>query len=190
MHGLLQTVNWAAPNVQIMELPLLPSTASENIMWRDPSVFIWHVIMKKDGMLNRHGPKASIRDIRPMDSRVKHHSSSNSHDGLDAALSLTVVMMSSSTSEPDDLSKLCKLRSELLGSEDGSVVSQEGLNNDSKIAAHQLIVFLCFQGLMGVEMSLQLDVNVIGRVIHEDTATGVHIILVRLPFRAEQTTFC
>jgi hypothetical protein len=162
-----------------MELALLPSTASEDVMGRDPCVFIRHVIVKKDSMLNRHGPKAGIGDVRPVNSRMKHHSSSNRHDGLDAALSLTVVVMSASTSEPDDLSKLCKLRSELLGSEGRSVVGEKGLGNDSEISTHQLIAFLGLQGFMGVEVRLELDMNVIRAVVNKDATSTMHFILVR-----------
>jgi len=176
--------------MQIIKLPLLPATASEQIMRGYASCFIWHVIMKKDGMLNRHGPKASIRDVRPMDSRVKHHSSSDGHDGLDAAFSFTIVMMSSSTSETNDLFKLCELRGKRLGTEGRSIVSEKRLNNDSKISTQQLVVFFGLQGFMGVEMRLKLDVSVIGRVIHEDTATTVHLVRIRLALGVEQSTFC
>ena len=36
------------------------------------------------------------------------------------------------------------------------------VRKDSKISAHQLIVFLGLQGFMGVEMSLKLDMNLVG----------------------------
>ena len=109
---------------------------------------------------------------------------------MDVAVGFAIMMMSSRASKVMDWLRRGELSGKLLGSEGRAIVSEEGLNNDSKVSAHQLVVFFGLQGLMGVEMRLKLDVNVIGRVIHEDTATGVHIILVRLPFRAEQTTFC
>ena len=134
MHGLFKTIDWAAPNMKVMELALLPSTFGKNVMWRYTSEFIRHVVMQENRVLDGHGPQTRIGNIGPMNGRMKHHCPGNCHDGLYVAFGNSIVMMGSCNRKSNDLCQLGKLRREFFGSEGRSIISQERLCNDSQIA--------------------------------------------------------
>jgi hypothetical protein len=93
-----------------MEFTLLPSTSGEDIMRRDPSLLIRHVIMQEDSVLDSHGPQACVGNVQPMNRRVKHHSASDGHDDLHVSLGHGIMMVRSGSSKSHHLFKLGELR--------------------------------------------------------------------------------
>jgi hypothetical protein len=89
--------------MKIMELALFPASPRVDVMGRDACVFIWHMIIEKNSVLNGHRSQARISNIRPMNGGVKHHGPSDGHDALDTTLSASVVVMSTRASEMNDL---------------------------------------------------------------------------------------
>jgi hypothetical protein len=55
-NGLVEHVDWATPNMQVMKFALLPASLSEDICWRETGGMMGNVIDQKDGVLNSHGP--------------------------------------------------------------------------------------------------------------------------------------
>jgi hypothetical protein len=176
--------------MKVMELALLPSTFGENVMRRDTCLFIGHVIVQEDRMLDGHWPQTSIGDIGPMNRRMEHHGSGDSHDGLNVPFINCIVMVSSSISKSNDLHKLRKLGSELFRGEGGSVVGQEGLCDDARVSRHQLVLLLSFQSFMGHQMRLKFDVHVARSMIHKNASATAHVVWIALPATSEQSAFC
>jgi len=67
-HSFLENVLRAPPDVQVMELALRPSSASEDVAWRESCCVIRHMVMQEHSVLDGYGPENRIRDIWPMDS--------------------------------------------------------------------------------------------------------------------------
>ena len=72
--------------------------SSENINGCDASVWIWHMVINVDGIVNCHGPILDwIFDVQPVNAHVKEHGACHVHDGFDGVLSLAICMMSADT---------------------------------------------------------------------------------------------
>lgn len=95
-----------------------------------------------------------------MDRRVQHHGPSDGHYSWEISLCDCIVMVSSGAGESNHLLELGKMQGELLKGKSGTIVSEEGLHNDTQVAGHQLVLFLGFQGLMSHQMRLEFDVDV------------------------------
>jgi hypothetical protein len=63
-----------------------------------------------------------------------------------------------------------------LGCEGGTVVEEVLLRNYTDVPGAQLEPFLGREGFVGVEMSLELDLNVPGGRVDEDASTRVHVL--------------
>jgi hypothetical protein len=88
------------------------STSSrEQINRSDACLKIGDVIVQEDGMSDGHGPQSGVGNVRPMDRGLKPHCSRNAHCCLYGPFTYTVVMMSTSTCESDDLGEFTKLAS-------------------------------------------------------------------------------
>jgi hypothetical protein len=124
-----------------------------------------------------------------MDRRMDHHRSSDSHDGLDRTFGNSVVMMSADSRVSNRLAELLKVLGEGLGREGGSIVEEVLLWNHSDISSCKLEQFLGLERFMGRQIGLELDVDVAGGVINEDTAARVHLAFFCLALATEQSAF-
>ena len=101
---------------------------------------------------------------------------------------MTVVMMGPNASKTCDLSELREVL-EIVGRGEGqTVVALVGLRNDSDVPTHILEGHLGLNGLMRIEVSLEFDVYVVSSVVDEDTATTVHLMILGLSPRGEEST--
>ena len=92
--------------MQIMESLLFPMCSSKNVSRTQSSRRIGDVIVEVDGILHCHWPQGWFGLMRPMESSMKHHGSGYFHNGSDALLSHTIVMMSTNSGKLDDLFEL------------------------------------------------------------------------------------
>jgi hypothetical protein len=118
---------------------------------------------------------------------VNQHRSSDCHDCLDVALGNPVVMMGADTSEECFLIKLEDVFGKGLRCEVGTVVEKVLLGDHSGVSTHELERLLRLKSLRGAESCLQLDMDVAGGRINENTASLVHLGLFGLAFAGEQT---
>jgi hypothetical protein len=96
-------------------------------------------------------------------------------------------MMGSNASKESLLIKLEEVFGEGLRCEVAPVVEEVLLGNHSGVSAHQLEGFFGLKGLRGTESSLQLDMDIAGGGINENTASLVYLALFGLAFATEQT---
>ena len=101
------------------------------------------MIEQEGSMLNSHSPQGWVGDVWPMNGGVKHHCPCNGHDTLDAPFSPSIVVMSSNSSEADDLLEEAQLLGETLRCVRQSIVRKVSLRDDSVIAAHGFEPILC-----------------------------------------------
>jgi hypothetical protein len=87
----------------------------------------------------------------------------------------------------NNLSELLEILRESLRREGVSIVEEVLLWNHSDVSSCKLEQFLGFKGLVGHQVGLELDVDVAGGVINEDTAPFVHLAFFCLAFATEET---
>jgi hypothetical protein len=104
---------------------------------------------------------------------------------LDVALGDSVVMMSSDSSKESFLIELEEILSESFGRKVGAVIEKVLLRNYAGVSAHELEGLLGLEGLRGAKSGLQLDMDVAGGRINENTASLVHLGLFGLAFAGE-----
>jgi hypothetical protein len=85
-----------------------------------------------------------------MNGGMEHLSPSDGHDGANGTFGDTILMMSTGTGKPDDLSELTKLGGESGRREGGAIVRLILLWENTVVTAHLLVVVFGFQGFMGV----------------------------------------
>jgi hypothetical protein len=96
-------------------------------------------------------------------------------------------MMSANTSEEGLLIELKKVFGKGLRCEVGAVIEEVLLRNYAGVSTHQLEGLLGLESLGGAERSLELDMDVAGGGINENTASLVHLALLGLAFTSEQS---
>ena len=175
--------------MKIVEFALFPTSFGEDVSGTDPILDAWHAIEKVNGMAHSHGPKRRIGHIRPMDGRMKHHSAGHGHDCLDGSFRSAVVMVSTGSRESDDLGEISKFGCKSHQGESRTVICQVRLGHDSVISAHQLEIIFHIDCLMCVQTCLELDVDITGGMIHQQTTTRKHLQISCLATRSKETAF-
>jgi hypothetical protein len=120
---------------------------------------------------------------------MDHHRSSHGHDGLDRAFSDPIVMMGTDSRVPNCLTKLLKVGGESLRCEGRAVIEKIGLGDHTDVSSGKLEQFLGLECLVGGQIGLELDVDVAGGMINEDTASRVHLALFCFALATEQSAF-
>jgi hypothetical protein len=176
--------------MNVAELGLFPAGSGEYIHQRETVDPRGHPVPEIDCLLDRHRPKLSIGDSRPMDSCVDQHGSSDRHDRLDGSLGNSIVMMGANASELSGLFKLGKMISEGFGCKGRTIVEEVLLWHDSDVSRAQFEALLGSESLMGVEMRLKLDLDVARGRVDKDAATRVHVLGFCLATATEESTLC
>ena len=96
-------------------------------------------------------------------------------------------MVSSNASEVENLLENTQLLGKLLGRESRSIVRQVFLRDNAEIATSVLEVCLGLESLMGVQVALKFHMGITGRVVNEDTAATIHIVVLGFSARLEQS---
>ena len=96
-------------------------------------------------------------------------------------------MVGSNASEVKNLLENTELLGKLLGRESRSVVRQVFLWHNAEIATSVLEVCLGLESLMGVQVALKFHMGITGRVVDEDTAATIHIVVLGFSARLEQS---
>ena len=86
------------------------------------------------------------------------------------------------------LAELLQMGLEVLVGEGGAVVTQVGLRDDPILGAQLFVPFQGLQGLVGVEVGLELHVGVPAGVVHHDAATLVLVIGLLLSVGVEESS--
>jgi hypothetical protein len=175
--------------VKIMELSLLPAGASEDISRSDTRIRLRDVIVQEDGMLDSHRPQNGIRHLRPVDTGMEQHRTSNGHDCTDSSFSCGVVMMGTNTSEAKHLFKGGQPIAEVNRRKGGAIIGLVRLRNHTDISTHLLETLFGFQSLVRVQVCLEFNMNVAGGVVDKDATTIIHVIGVRLAKGTEESPF-
>lgn len=171
-----------------MKLALGPTTSSEDVVGRETSFGRRHFVPEEHSMLDGHGPERGVSHFRPMNGRMEHHCARYLHDGADGSLGDAIVVMGAWPGVADRLSERLEVTEIISRCERAAVIRQEGLRDNAMIAAHQLEGFLALDCLVGVQVSLKLNVNVPGGMIDEDTPACILIVVFLFAFRGEETT--
>ena len=132
-NSLVQSIDMASPNMEVMEMAIFPTSLCENISPRETSGRIGDMIVKETGILDSNGPERGISHVRPMNGGMEHHGIGNFHNCANAALCYTIVVVSTNPSKADDLLKVREMLGKILGSEGTTIVSQERLGNNSMV---------------------------------------------------------
>jgi hypothetical protein len=106
---------------------------------------------------------------------------------LDVALGNPIVVMGSDASKESLLIELEDVLGKGLRCEVGSVVEEVLLRNHSGVSTHQLEGLLGLEHFSGTKGGLELDMDVAGGGIDEDTTSLVHLALLGLSFAGEQS---
>jgi hypothetical protein len=85
--------------MDVSKLGLFPARSGEYVHRRKTVDLRGHPVPEIDHLLDRHRPKLSISNSRPMNGCVNQHGSSNRHDRLDGSLGNSIVMMGADSSE-------------------------------------------------------------------------------------------
>ena len=184
----IEHVDGATPNMDVLELRLSPARASKEVVRRDSGRLDGHMVPEVDCLLHRHRPQLGIGNLRPVNRGVKHHRASDRHDRLDRALGDAVVVMGPNTGEPNRLLEGGKVVREGVRRERLPVVGLVLLRDDADVAAKKLVLLLGLQRLMGVQVGLELDMDVARGVVDKDAAARVQISLVRLASGREEAS--
>ena len=162
--------------MKIMKASLLPAGLGEDVNWSQAGRGVGDVVEQIDSILDCHGPQGSISQLRPVDGGMEHHSSSHSHDGPDIPLCHSIVMMSTNTCKADDLFKLGQFLSKGCRGEGATIVSKEGLGDNTMVAAEGLELVFGTEGLMAVQVSLEDSVHKARGMVNKEAATRVHAL--------------
>jgi hypothetical protein len=103
------------------------------------------------------------------------------------ALGDPIVMMGSDASKESLLIELEKVLGKRLRCEVGSVIEEVLLWNHSGVSTHQFERLLGLERFRGAERSLELDVDVAGGGVNEDTTSLIHLALFCLAFAGEMS---
>jgi hypothetical protein len=155
---------------------------------RDAGRLDGHMVPEVDGLLHRHRPQLGIGNLRPVNRGVKHHRTSDQHDRLDRALDDAVVVMGPDTGKPNRLLEGGKVVGKSVRRERLPVVGLVLLRDDANVATQKLVLLLGSQRLVGVQVGLELDMDVARGVVDKDAAARVQISLVRLPLGREEAS--
>ena len=117
---------------------------------------------------------------------MEHLRAGDGHECAHASLGGRVVVMGTDSGMSDDLLEQAEPLVELLGNKGLAVVRLVLLRYNTSIAAHKLELLLSPESLVGVEVGLEFDVDVPGRVVHEHTATVMHLVVRCFAERCEQ----
>jgi hypothetical protein len=109
---------------------------------------------------------------------------------LDVALGNPIVMMGTDAGKESLLIKLEKVLGKGLRCEVSAVVEEVLLRNYAGVSTHQLEGLLGLESFGGAERSLELDMDVAGGRINENTTSLVHLALLGLPLAGEQSASC
>ena len=112
---------------------------------------------------------------------MKEHCTSDRHDGLDASLGHTIVVVCTHASKARDLRERFQMLTVGIGSEGRAVVAQVLRDHNAKVATEGFESFFRFDGTVGVQVHLMLDVDESSGVVHKDGATGILELGVLLP---------
>ena len=137
--------------MQIMEPLVFPMCPSENVRRRQSCGWIGDVIVEVDSILDCHWPQRWIYLVRPMDGSMEPHCPCNLHDGPDASLCHTIVVVSTNSSKFDNLLELGEVLTKGLGSEATAIVCNKGLGYNTMILTELFILFFSLKGLMTVQ---------------------------------------
>ena len=114
-----------------------------------------------------------------------HHGPGNTHNCLNSALCNGIMVMRSNPSEVKGLFEDTELCGKLLGRKSGAIVSQML----SDISATILEIRLCLGCLMGIQVTLEFNMGITGRMVNKNTSSTVHIIFLCLGMLIKETTF-
>jgi hypothetical protein len=184
--SVIENVNRTAPHMKISKFCLRPPSPGEDVDGGEAILLRGHTVPDIDGVSYGHWPELRIGDGGPVNGRVNQHRTGNGHDRLDVALGYTVVMMGADASKEGLLIELEDVFGKGLRSEVRTVVQQVLLWNHSSVSAHQLEGLLGLERFGRAECGLQLDMDIPGGRINENTASLVHLALLGLAFAGEQ----
>jgi hypothetical protein len=85
--------------MDVAKLGLFPARSGKYIHRRKTVDLRGHPVPEIDRLLDRHRPKLSVGDSRPMNRRMNQHGSSDRHDRLDGSLGNSIMMMGADSSE-------------------------------------------------------------------------------------------
>jgi hypothetical protein len=185
--SVIENVNRTAPHMEISELGLGPSSPCEDIDRGETVLLGGHTVPDVDGVSNSHRPELRVGNCRPVNGRVNQHRARDSHDGLNVALSYTVVMMGADASEERFLIELEDVLGKGLRGEVGTVVEKVLLGDHSGVSTHELEGLLGLERLRGAERSLRLDMDIPGGGIDKDATAFVHLAFFGLAFATEES---
>ena len=146
--------------MQIMEPLVFPPCPSEYIRRRQSCGRIGDVVVEVDSILDCHWPQSWICLVRPMDGSMEHHCSCNLHDGPDASLCHTIVVVSTNSSKFDDLLELGEVLTKGMGSEATVIICDKRLGHNTMIPAKLFILFLGLKSLVAVQTGLEGNVDI------------------------------
>lgn len=172
-NPLVKNIDWATPDMQVLELGLRPAGSGEDVERTEAGVERGHAVPDVDRMLDRHGPERGVRHFGPVDGRVEEHCSSNGDDGSDGALCFPVLMVGADSSCSGMLLEGAKVVGIILGGEGSGIIGEVLLGYDSMVPTAKLILLLCFDGFVGVEVGLELDINMTRGMVDKKATTRV-----------------
>ena len=98
-------------------------------------------------------------------------------------------MMGSGASKMNDLCEISQFGSKPCRGESRTIIGQVSLWDHSVVSAHQLKIVFCIYCLMGVQICLELHMNVSRSMIHKQTTTGTHLGIGHFTSGSEETAF-
>jgi len=112
-NALVEDVDGATPDMEVMELVVGPALSGEQIIGRETIVLAGNMIVHKDGIVDGHRPQLRVSDFGPVDGSMEKESPGNGHHILDTFLCDAVVVVGSSSSETDSLLEVAEMSCEV-----------------------------------------------------------------------------
>ena len=159
-YSLIEDIDRAAPDMEVMEPLVLPTSPGEDISRTQSCGRIGDVVVEIDSILNCHWPQRGFCLVRPIDGSMEHHGMCNLHDGPDASFCHTIVMMGTNSSKLDDLFELREVMSKGLGGKANTIVCDTGLGYNTMVSTELFILFFGLKSLMAVQAGLEGYMNI------------------------------
>jgi len=112
-----------SPHMHIRKHALWPTGLCHEIMRRQTGRQTRDIVVKKHRVLNRHGPKTGISNIRTVNSSMQHHRAGHRHNRTDSPLSNIITVVCTGTSTGGNLFERFQMLRKTFGSESRTNVS-------------------------------------------------------------------
>ena len=140
-------------------------------------------------MSDGHRPELRVGDVGPVDGGVDQHGTGDGGDRSNGAFSDAIMVVCAGACESLNLREARQVLTVIFGGERGAVVRDVLLWLYAGVETHKLEAFLGDEGLVGVQVSLELHVDEAGGVVDEHASAHEHLIGTCLTEGAKQTTF-